>query len=178
MDSLPATTHCSMGLAGTGSGGWGCGSCWDWEWWAGMGVGACPAHPWGWGRQCWPRVTMSLAGLTGLQSPVVPIRGRGGSGYSGLGGHTVCSASRRDLPLQCVPSVLLGANGVSPALTDTLPQLCPGLNPWAAEQPGAQQGPAFGVSLFKYTWDRARAVSHGSWTMLAPLLAPPLPSAS
>lgn len=94
---------------------------------------------------------MSHAGLTGLQSPVVPIRGRGGggSGYIGLGGHMVCNASMRDLPSHCVPSVLLGASGMSPALTDMLPQLCPGFNPWAAEQPGAQQGCAFGVSLFK-----------------------------
>lgn len=122
MDSLPATTHCSMGLAGTGSGGWGCGSCWDWEWWAGMGVGACPAHPWGWGRQCWPRVTMSLAGLTGLQSPVVPIRGRGGLATVAwvgtqsavpAGGTCPCSVSPPCcwVPVECpLPSQTLSHN--------------------------------------------------------------------
>lgn len=51
---------------------------------------------------------------------------RGGSGYTGRDGHRVCNASRRDLLPQCVPSVLLGGSGVSPALTDTLPQLCLG----------------------------------------------------
>lgn len=103
-----------------------------------------------------------------------------GSGYIGLGGHMVCNASMRDLPPQCVPSVLLGASRVSPALTDTLPQLRPGLNPWAAEQPGAQQGCAFGVSLFKYSWD---SQGFSSWVLgnagtVPSLLAPPSPSAS
>lgn len=150
MDPLPATNHCSMGPAGAGGGGygvgmvvmgWGCGSCWDWGWWSGIGF--------------WVLLGLGIVGKNGgrvlyisgvgpmlAQSYHVPCRpGWACGAHQGQEGW-VCSPSVSPpccwVPVECsLPS------------TDTFPQLCPGLNPWAAEQLGAQQGAAFGVSLFK-----------------------------